>query len=396
MFSRTAVRLRGETNRLYQLRDELAGQGHSIVDFISGNVNEHGIRYPQTLLEQALAGAARAAQVYRPDPLGKPAARQAISDYYDGHGVAISPANILLTPGTSISYWYCFKLLADEGDEILCPQPTYPLFDYLAALGGVRLVNYPLAEGENWAIDLEALENSISNSTRAIVLISPHNPTGHVAAPDEVAALAEIARRHELAIIADEVFSEFLLTEGRLPRPAGSDAPIIFTLNGFSKMYALPGIKFGWIAASGDPELVRQAMGSLEFVSDTFLPVSELTQEAAPEIMRSGKDFLRAYRSEIRSRWDTARLFLEGMPACRFVPPGGGFYVTVELRGICEQRAAEAILNQNHILVHPGYFYDMQPDHLVFSFVHHPDSLSEHLPKMAATLGGLHSGSAGK
>ena len=116
----------------------------------------------------------------------------------------------MITPGTSVSYWYCLKLLADEGDEILCPCPSYPLFDYIALLSGVKLIPYRLQESRNWSVDIDQLEACISTRTRALVLISPHNPTGHVASPEEIAGLAEVARRHDLAIISDEVFSEFL------------------------------------------------------------------------------------------------------------------------------------------------------------------------------------------
>src|SRR6185295_18345947 len=118
-----------------------------------------------------------------------------------------------------------------------------------------------------------------------IVLISPHNPTGMVANDKQLAGLAEIAARHDLPIISDEVFSEFLFGMDKLPRPAATKAPLVFTLNGFSKMFALPGIKLGWMAVSGDPTLVKKSMAALEMISDTFLPVNEIVQFAVPEIM---------------------------------------------------------------------------------------------------------------
>ncbi len=109
---------------------------------------------------------------------------------------------------------------------------------------------------ENWAIDLEHLERQISSKTRAIVLISPHNPTGMVASMEQLHELAAIAARYEVPIISDEVFSEFLFDHETLPRPALTDAPLVFTLNGLSKMFALPGMKIGWIGVSGDEHLV--------------------------------------------------------------------------------------------------------------------------------------------
>jgi aspartate/methionine/tyrosine aminotransferase len=387
MFSRVASRLHGETNPLYKLRDEITSAGHAIVDLTSGNVTEHGILFPQPLLERILTEASRRSRIYRPDSLGQKPAREAVSRYYVAQGVEILPEQILLTPGTSLSYWYGFKLLADEGDEILCPRPSYPLFDYIAALSGVRLVSYRLDEAQQWAIDAANIENSISTRTRALVLISPHNPTGHVSTQDELDAIAELALRHDLAIIADEVFSEFLIERRTLLRPAGSRAPLVLTLNGFSKMFALPGIKFGWMAVSGEQEKVRSAMRALELIADTFLPVNEIVQAAVPDIFERGRDFLDSYAGEIRQRWGIARELIEQSPHCSCCFPAGGFYVTLKLDQD-EEAAAKAILRKAHLLVHPGYFYDIEPHHLVLSFVLEPQLMRDAFSRLFPVLGG--------
>ena len=385
MFSSVASRLHGDTNALYRLRDEIARAGHAILDLSSGNVTENGILFPQDLLEEILAGASRESRVYRPDSFGQKSAREAVSSYYRGQSVLIPPEQILLTPGTSLAYWYCFKLLADEGDEILCPRPSYPLFDYIAALGGVKLIPYRLMEERNWAIDLENLENSISTRTRALVLISPHNPTGHIATSDEIAALAELALRHDLAIISDEVFSEFLLASKDLPRPAGSRAPLVLTLNGFSKMLALPGIKFGWMGVTGDAGKVRPALRALELISDAFLPVNEIVQAAAPQLLQRGGKFLDTYVKQIRRRWEIVREYLEPKTRWNYIGPDGGFYLTLRLQRD-EEAAAEAILRRTHTLVHPGYFYDIEPHHLVLSFVSEPESIRRAFPRLLQQL----------
>ena len=220
MFSKIASQLHAESNVLYRLRDELRQQGHAVTDLISGNINEQGFLFPQDLLEEILARNLSKCRIYRPDSFGQPAAREAVSAYYRGRGHDIPPECILITPGSSISYWYCFKLLADEGDEILCPCPSYPLFDYIALLSGVKLIPYRLDETKDWSIDIDQLEACVSTRTRALVLISPHNPTGHVATPEEITKLVDVARRHELAIISDEVFSEF--SSDRTHCPSGT------------------------------------------------------------------------------------------------------------------------------------------------------------------------------
>ncbi len=389
MFSSIASKFRGEGNPLYRLRDELQSEGLVIRDLISGNINEHGLVFPQDILEDILIRSARLCRIFRPDSLGHRRAREAVSEYYRDRGVTIGPESILITTGTSLSYWYCFKLLADEGDEILCPCPSYPLFDYIAMLSGVQLISYQLDEARDWSIDIEQLESCISTKTRALVLISPHNPTGHVSSSEEVNQLAEVAVRHDLAIISDEVFSEYLLEGKFLPRPAVSPVPLVFTLNGFSKTFALPGLKFGWMLVSGAPEKVRHAMSILELISDTFLPVNEIVQAAAPDIFRHGKLVSGEFGQRIRERWNVMEALLAPSPHFSYTRPEGGFYVTLRLVRRHEERVAEAILRQNHCIVHPGYFYDMRPDHLVLSFVQKPEAIGSLIPKLLKTIESL-------
>jgi aspartate/methionine/tyrosine aminotransferase len=297
-FSSLSESLAGTKNPLYRIHEELKLEGRAVIDLVRGNVNEHGIEYPQEILKGILHSAAEAARIYRPDSLGQAPAREAITAYYGGR----IPANqIVLTPGTSVSYWYCFKLLAEPGDEILTPQPSYPLFDYIARLCGVRMRYYRLREDQGWKIDLDFLEDQITTKTRAIVLISPHNPTGMVASEAELRGLSEIATRHRLPIISDEVFSEFIFGIPTFPRPLDTAAPLVFTLNGFSKMYALPGMKIGWIGISGDERMVSKATTALEMISDTFLPVNEIAQFAAPQIFEKGRRFLKDYQQWIEA-----------------------------------------------------------------------------------------------
>jgi len=339
-FSSLSESLTASKNPLYVLHDELQRSGETILDLVKGNVNEHGMVFPQDALREILASASDRARIYRPDSFGQAAAREAISSYYEGR---IPASQVVVTPGTSVSYWYCFKLLAEPGDQILTPQPSYPLFDYIARLCGVTLVNYELDESRDWAIDLEHLERQISSKTRAIVLISPHNPTGMVASAEQLHELAGIAARYEVPIISDEVFNEFLFGEDALPRPAFTDAPLVFTLNGLSKMFALPGMKIGWIGVSGDDHLVDKSLGALELISDTFLPVNEIAQFATPEIFARGQNFLVNYKKQIVERRNLAVACLTG---CRYAQPAGGFYVTVSLAKDEEHAALTLLRDQ--------------------------------------------------
>jgi alanine-synthesizing transaminase len=376
-FSDFAANLGGAKNPLYVLHDRLKSDGTEVVDLVRGNVNEHGIVYPPDILADILKKAAESARIYRPDSLGQRPARETIARYYAG--LNISPDQVLITPGTSVSYWYCFKLLAEHGDEILCPQPSYPLFDYIARLAGLSMRHYRLEETRNWAIDLNHLEDQITAGTRAIILISPHNPTGMVADDEQLRGLADIATRHALPIISDEVFSEFLFDMPSFPRIANTTAPLVFTLNGFSKMFALPGMKIGWMCISGNDALVKKSIAALDLISDTFLPVNEIAQFGAPEIFARGAAFLDKYKKWI-SKCRTAAI--EGLKGLSFVEPRGGFYITLRVDRD-EEQLASSLLERDRILVHPGYFYDISPDHLVMTFIDEPDMVQGHFEKIS-------------
>jgi alanine-synthesizing transaminase len=379
-FSDFAANLGGPKNPLYQLHDQLKAEGAKVTDLVRGNVNEHGIVYPREILAEILQHGAEAARIYRPDSLGQRPAREAIAQYYGS--TKISADRIVITPGTSVSYWYCFKLLTENGDEVLCPQPSYPLFDYIARLAGVYMRQYRLNEANNWAIDLDHLESQITTGTRAIILISPHNPTGMVADANQLRGLADIAKRHSLPIISDEVFSEFLFGLDSFPRVADTDAPLVFTLNGFSKMYALPGMKLGWMAVSGDDVLIKKSVAALELISDTFLPVNEIMQFSVPEIFRRGAEFLDSYKAWV-GRCRAAAV--EGLRGTKFVEPRGGFYITLSIAHD-EEEAASTLLSKDGILVHPGYFYEIAPDHLVMTFIEEPEKIKGHFERIAASV----------
>jgi len=355
-------------------------QGMTPVDLVSANISEH-LSFPESLFEQAIQEAIVQARVYRPDPLGQLAARQAISRYYQPLNI---PADqIVLTPGSSISYFYCFKLLADPGEEILSPLPSYPLLDHIAELAGVKIVNYRLIESNNWSIDFDHLQSSINKKTRAIVLISPHNPTGMVCNKDEISRLVDIAKDNELPIISDEVFAEFLFEENaELHRPAGTDSPLVFTLNGFSKSLCLPGIKLAWIAVSGERALVERSIKNLELTSDTFLPVNEMVQFASARLLDESAEFRHRLRDWVKERYKQTLSILDGLG---FISPKAGFYLSLPVEAD-EMDLCLRLLKECRILLHPGHFYDMDGEHLVFSFVQNADLLAGSLESIKKTL----------
>ncbi len=391
MFSRCAGFFNGKLNALYREKKAIIKKGLPITDFISANVTAQGICYPRSILRKAFSQAVSQAKIYQPDPQGQRVTRLAIQKYYAGEGARLPADHILLTPGTSVSYWYLFKLLAHPGDEILCPTPTYPLFDSIAALCDVNIVSYRLVPENRWTLDVDHLKSQITPRTRAIVLISPHNPTGAVLSQGEIEQLCAIAVKHRLPIISDEVFSPFLFCTTRLPRPIHTDAPLVFTLNGISKMLALPGVKIGWIGVSGEPKWVKDALQILIGISDTFLPVNEPAQFALPTLLAEGVPFIKAYQSHVLRRFRITMSTMRGSTAFSFIPPEGGFYLAIRMNdNKCnEEKIALKLLRKEKILVHPGFFYDFPSGYLVCCYTAEPRQLREGLKRMCYFLGRL-------
>ena len=369
-FSNLTNQIPTQLNNLYSEYKKTKSEKKPIIDLINGDFFQSGIGFPAEHLRSILIESISHIKNYKPNPLGQYLTREVIAEYYRGFKINVSPDQILITPGTSCSYFYCLKLLVTPGQEILCPSPSYPLFETIAKICEVDLRYYLLRESQDWAIDLDYLENQITTKTGAIILISPHNPTGKITNLTQLNSLAEILKRHNLPIIADEVFSEYLFDLDNLPRPLLTDAPLVFTLNGLSKMFALPSLKLGWILVSGQNSLVKKSLNTLELIADTFLPVSDVVQRAVPRIFQEGSEYLVKNRDWVRTCCSIAEDVLSQSSVLKFAKPDGGFYLTINLKNfdINEEMMCIDLLKDLGILVHPGYFYDVKPAHLVLTF----------------------------
>jgi alanine-synthesizing transaminase len=350
-------------NRLTRLLDERRSAGAAILDLTESNPTAAGFAYPSDRILAALADPR--ALSYQPAAAGLPSARAAVSEYYSGR---VHPGRILLTASTSEAYAFVFKLLADPGDEVLVPRPSYPLFDFLAALEAVRVVQYPLvyhgASHGSWSIDFDALARSITSRTRAIVLVNPNNPTGSFLKQAELGPLITLCRQHNLALISDEVFSDYALhpDQPQLVRSLTEVAEVLtFCLSGLSKVAALPQLKLGWIVAGGPTRDREQAFQSLELIADTYLSVSAPVQWAAPALLG-----LRAQlQNQILARVRANRAFLASQigptSPWRSLETEGGWYATLEAPRI--QSEEEWVLNllaNDGVLVQPGFFFDFE------------------------------------
>lgn len=377
-------------NPIEQQYRELVAAGRSITKLFAANPNEEELIFPAEILIDAYTDYFRH-HTYHPDPKGLRSAREAISRFYAGRDAVVNPEQILITAGTSESFFYLFSLLAEPGDNILTPTPSYPLFEEIARVAHVTLRPYPLVEDRQWAIDCEAVRRAIDARTRAIVIVSPHNPTGMVADTDTLRELTAIANAAQIPLICDEVFSEFYFGEGPFPRAMAVAKPnLCFTLNGISKMLALPALKLSWIAVTGDAAQVAHAVDRLEHLTDTFLSCHYPIQHALPLLLEHRQNFLATYRSEIAHRRELALSILQSSPHLRIHPPQGGFYGMAELIGsrwTDEDDCVCDLMRTHGLFPHPGYFYDYERGiHIVLSLIAEPRRLQHRIATLCTAI----------
>jgi aspartate/methionine/tyrosine aminotransferase len=274
-------------------------------------------------------------------------------------GVNVDPEDVILTASTSESYSWLFKLLCDPGETVLGPVPSYPLFEHLTRLEGVRLASYALEYHGRWVPDLDSIR-AAPPSTRAIILVSPNNPTGSFISPREFEDVVSICRDRSWAAIIDEVFADYPLEIASPFSDLAVRAGVLsFTLGGASKTLGLPQVKLGWMIAGGPPDERREAFGALEHIADAYLSVSTPVQVAASALLAEGGRVRRAIQERVHANLQRARAIAVRYPSCEVLRVEGGWFLTVRVPATRpEEILVQDLLAYERILVHPGYFFD--------------------------------------
>jgi aspartate/methionine/tyrosine aminotransferase len=362
----------------------LRAAGVPLLDLTETNPTAVGLAYPPDLL--APLADARSLR-YRPAPFGDLEARAAVAATL---GPTISPDRVVLTSSTSEAYSMLFKLLCDPGDAVLVPRPSYPLFDLLGALDAVRLVPYRLEADAGWAIDRADLERQLSPAARAIVVVSPNNPTGSRVSAGDRDWLVALARERGLAIVADEVFADYPLC----PRPdaasfAGVPGALTFTLGGLSKFAGLPQVKLAWTIVSGPEEDVEPALARLEVIADTYLSVSTPVQVAAPRLLAAGRVVGDAIRERIARNFASLAAAAARRPETTLLTPEGGWSAVLRVPAVApEETIVRRLAAEAHVIVHPGYFFDFDREaYLVVSLLPQPEVFDDGVARVLAGAG---------
>lgn len=373
-------------NRLALAVARARADGRLLIDLTESNPTRAGFDYPGDLLEPL---ADPRGLCYAPDPSGLIDARAAVAGDYRRRGLAIDPERIVLTASTSEAYSLLFKVLCDPGDEVLVPRPSYPLFDHLSALDGIVARPYLLEYHGRWAVDVGSVERAWSPRTRAVLVVSPNNPTGSCVRASELRDLAALCARNGAALIGDEVFADYMWTNASAePRShlLFERDVLSFSLGGLSKTIGLPQVKLGWIAIGGPQDLMREAQARLELAADTYLSVSTPVQLSAAALLANGA----AVRAQIQARLarNLAALGerIARTSSCQILAAEGGWSAVVQVPSYQpEEELVLGLVEEDGVLVHPGYFFDFpRESFVVVSLLVRPDQFADGIDRMLA------------
>jgi len=358
-----------ESNRLSAALAAHRAAAKPLIDLTVSNPTECGFRCEEEAILRALQNPA--ALKYDPNPRGLVAARSAVAQYYAERGALVLIDDIFLTTSTSEAYSFVFRTLCDPQDELLIPEPSYPLFEFLADIQDVRLVRYPLLYDHGWQIDFHALEQAITPRTRGVIVVHPNNPTGQFCKPQEMRKLNEICAVREFAIIADEVFLDFAVKAEQHATFAGNTGALTFTMSGLSKICGLPQMKAAWLIVSGPGQCKTEASARIEVIADTFLSMNAPIQLAIPSLLGQRHGFQKQLLERVRGNLAELDRQLARQQSGSRLEVQGGWNAVIRVPATrSDEELALDLLATKGVYVHPGHFYDFASDgYLVVSLI---------------------------
>ena len=362
----------------------LKARGIAVLDLTESNPTRVGLDYPADLLAPLSSSAAL---TYDPQPFGLPAARYAVSSDFKRRGLSVPPERIALTASTSEAYALLFKLLCDAGDSVLVPRPSYPLFEHLTVLESVVARPYRLEAHADWRIDFDDLESSIDDQTRAILVVSPNNPTGSFLHDHDRDALASACASRDLVLIGDEVFADYRLDAARSPSSVLETSDVVScSLGGLSKSVGLPQLKLGWIAFGGPAAHVEGLMRAYEIVADAYLSVATPVQIALRSLLERGASIRDQISGRIARNLAALRKAAALVPSISLLQVGGGWSAVLKVPAFrSEEQLVLDLMVNDHVLVHPGYFFDFEAEaYVVVSLLVEPNLFDRGVERVLA------------
>jgi alanine-synthesizing transaminase len=375
---------------------QLEAEGHEIIKLNIGNPAPFGLSAPETVLDAVAAGIA-GSQGYS-DARGILAAREAVARYYERRGLpGVSVEETYLGNGVSELIVLSLQALLNPGDEVLVPSPDYPLWTGAVSLCGGRAVHYRCAEDQDWNPDTDHVASLVTSRTKALVIINPNNPTGAVYSGQTLERLLEIARRHQLLVLSDEIYDQ-ILYDGAVHRHAAALAPDlpVLTLGGMSKSYRLAGFRSGWLVVSGPRQPVAEYLEGLDLLANMRMCPNVPAQHAIPAALNGEIDItpLLAPGGRLRDQRDRAWELLTRIPGVDCYKPAGALYLFPRLdpeayKIADDQQMCIDLLEQQHLLLTHGTGFNLPTaDHLRVVFLAPVGVLEDAIGRLARFLAG--------
>jgi len=378
-------------NELFRRLEALRSTGVEIRDLTCSNPTRCGFVYQESFYDTLRA---KQDALYAPNPLGLPIAREGVCAYYRAHGAPSVSEHVWITAGTSELYTQLLWLLCDPSDAILVPRPGYPLFDFIGDLTGVVCLPYELAYDGGWFIHMNTLRDTMASrpDVRVVIVVSPHNPTGHYVNRDELAALEQLCVEHEAALVLDEVFADYPLRPdaNRVVHPGGNRSGLTFVVSGISKVAALPQWKLAWGKVDGPAREVDEALARLEIVNDTFLSAATPVQAALPDILAAAAPMRERIARRCRRNLELLTECVRDTPIS-LLDAEGGWTALLRLPALGDRDDlawAMHLLDEERVYSHPGFLYDFpsRPPLLVVSLLTDTQRLREGVQRMVRTV----------
>jgi alanine-synthesizing transaminase len=376
---RQVVAARRLDNLRYAIRDlaclaeEVAREGHTVLSLNVGDPLSFDFETPPELIEAVYRAMREGKNGYAPSP-GIPQALRAIREEASAKGIT-SLQDVFVTSGVSETVDLCLTALLNPGDDILTPCPDYPLYSAVLQKLGVGLNTYYLNEEDGWQPEIEDIADKITPRTRGIVLINPNNPTGSMCSPKLLERVAELARRHNLIIFADEIYDKLVLDDEECVSIAAlaPDVPIV-TFGGLSKNYLAPGWRIGWGKVSGEAPALKSYLEGVHKLLRSRLSANHPEQYAISVALQGSQRHLVEVRKKLRTRRDLTLRACNSIPRLSCARPRGAFYAFPKLDiPESDEIFVKELLRQKHVLLVHGSGFGQKPGSKHFRIVFLPD-----------------------
>jgi alanine-synthesizing transaminase len=361
---------------LASVADEVTKQGHKVLSLNVGDPNIFDFQTPPHLIEAVYKAMRENRNGYAPSP-GIPEALESIRAEAARKGIT-TVQDVFVTSGASEGVDVCLTALVNPGESILTPSPDYPLYSAVLCKLGIPVVTYDLNEDDGWQPDLFDLKRKITSRTRALVLINPNNPTGALCSRRMLELVADLARRNNLVILADEIYDKLILDEGENGQhlsiaAIAPDVPCV-TFGGLSKNYLAPGWRIGWGIVSGDANAVKPYVEGIHRLLRARLCANHPEQYAIKAALDGPHDHLVETRAKLRARRDLTVQWCNSTPRMSCVSPRGAFYAFPSLQiKEGDDIFVKELCRQKHVLAVHGSGFGQKPGSRHFRIVFLPD-----------------------